>query len=261
MHGAHCLCGMTGRVRHTIGHFVRAGFGGIDLARGFNLGVEQAVGGLGGMGTRLEVFLSLEHIGVFGSVEADDDLAGAAVGRAVFYDGRAAGIILRGVAAFGHGSEEGRPSHADKRDEDKRRGDSRYARARIARSPAGVRGLAGARDLAVARGLIEARGLAGACRSIGARCSAHVRFGRGLRMMCDLGASHALLTSGLLWVARALRAGCVSVAIAGVHVGLLRTMGVMASSVTRKRSENRSVFLQVVLLNCRAVVGGGAFSY
>ncbi len=68
---------MTGRVRHTIGHFVRAGFGGVDLARGFNLGVEQAVGGLGGMGTRLEVFLSLEHIGVFGSVEADDDLAGA----------------------------------------------------------------------------------------------------------------------------------------------------------------------------------------
>ena len=50
------------------------------------------------------------------------------------------------------------------------------------------------------------------------------------------------MTSWLLRMARALRAGCVSVAIAGVHVGLLRTMGVMASSVTRKRSENRSVF-------------------
>lgn len=61
-------------------------------------------------------------------------------------------------------------------------------------------------------------------------------------MMRDLGASHALLTSGLLRMARALRAGCVSVAIAGIHVGLLRTMGVMASSVTRKRSEYRSVF-------------------
>ncbi|RHF38569.1 hypothetical protein DW682_02390 [Collinsella intestinalis] len=61
-------------------------------------------------------------------------------------------------------------------------------------------------------------------------------------MMRDLGASRALLTSCLLRVARALRAGCVSVAITGVHVGLLRTMGVMASSVTRKRSENRSVF-------------------
>lgn len=90
--------------------------------------------------------------------------------------------------------------------------------------------------------MAEARGLAGACRSIGVRRSAHVRFGRGLRMMRDLGASRALLTSGLLRMARALRAGCVSVAIDGVHVGLLRTMGVMASSVTRKRSENRSVF-------------------
>ena len=250
MHGAHCLCGMTGRVRHTIGHFVRAGFGGVDLARGFNLGVEQAVGGLGSMGTRLEVFLSLEHIGVFGSVEADDDLAGAAASRAVFYDGRAAGLILRGVAAFGHGSEEGRPSHADKRDEDEHRGDSCDARARIARGSAGTRGPAGARDLAAARGLVvargltEARGLAGACRSIGARCSAHVRFGRGLRMMRDLGASHALLTSGLLRMARALRAGCASVSIAGVHAGLLRTMSAMASSVTRKRSEYRSVFCE-----------------
>ena len=45
-------------------------------------------------------------------------------------------------------------------------------------------------------------------------------------------------------MARALRAGCVSVAIAGIHVGLLRTMGVMASSVTRKRSEYRSVFCE-----------------
>ena len=181
--------------------------------------------------------------------------------RDSFYDGRAAGLILRGAFAFGHGSEEGRPSHADKRDEDERRGDSCEARARIARGPAGVRGPVGARGPAGARDLATARGLVGACRSIGARCSAHVRFDRGLRMMCDLGASHALLTSGLLRMARALRAGCVSVAIAGVHVGLLRTMGVMASSVTRKRSENRSVFLQVVLLNYHAVVGGGAFSY
>lgn len=61
-------------------------------------------------------------------------------------------------------------------------------------------------------------------------------------MIRDLEASHALLTSGLLRMTRALRAGCVSVAIAGIHVGLLRTMGVMESSVTRKRSENRSVF-------------------
>ena len=94
------------------------------------------------------------------------------------------------------------------------------------------------------RGLAEARGLTGACRSIGVRCSAHVGFGRGLRMMRDLGASHALLTSGLLRMARALRAGCASVAIAGIHVGLLRTMSVMASSVTRKRSEYRSVFCE-----------------
>ena len=50
-------------------------------------------------------------------------------------------------------------------------------------------------------------------------------------MMRDLGASRASLTSGLLRMARALRAGCVSVAIAGVHVGLLRTMGVMAHGV------------------------------
>ena len=98
--------------------------------------------------------------------------------------------------------------------------------------------------MAGARSMAGARGLTGACRSIGVRRSAHVRFGRGLRMMCDLGASRALLTSRLLRVARALRAGCVSVAITGVHVGLLRTMGVMASSVTRKRSENGSVFCE-----------------
>ncbi|RHD56592.1 hypothetical protein DW787_03365 [Collinsella intestinalis] len=63
-------------------------------------------------------------------------------------------------------------------------------------------------------------------------------------MMRDLGASRASLTSGLLRMARALRAGCASVSIAGVHVGLLRTMSVMASSVTRKRSEYRSVFCE-----------------